>query len=155
MSAKKVLGAFCHELGCNVTIDDARRACFALEQKDRKRFRFSCSDRHCNVTMSGVNYHVKAEDGDKFKAAHLIPTHQAVNGISSPVISNKIYNLVKQRMTSLKGKPDKNLETTSTILTLLSITIHPQELRHLAPLARQQQKLSQTNQTKKRKYQVE
>lgn len=80
MSAKKVLVAFCHELGCNVTIDDARRAYFALEQKDRKRFRFSCSDRHCNVTMSGVNYHVKAEDGDKFKAAHFRSPHPHTPG---------------------------------------------------------------------------
>lgn len=80
MPAKKVLVAFCHELGCNVTIDDARRAYFALEQKDRKRFRFSCSDRHCNVTMSGVNYHVKAEDGDKFKAAHFRSPHPHTPG---------------------------------------------------------------------------
>lgn len=66
----KVLFAYCHELKRSVSIDEARVEYFAVEESKRKRFVFSCSDRHCNVAVTGVNYHVKAEDGQKFKTAH-------------------------------------------------------------------------------------
>jgi len=75
MSKTKVLFAYCHELGCCLSIDEARTAFFSRKLEERKRFTFSCSDRNCNVTISGVNYHIKAEDGEKFKAAHFRSPH--------------------------------------------------------------------------------
>ncbi|WP_416414390.1 hypothetical protein [Pantoea sp. App145] len=70
MSNTKVLFAYCHELDRSVSIDEARTEYFSALPDKRKRFKFSCSDRHCNVSITGVNYHVKAEDGHKFKEAH-------------------------------------------------------------------------------------
>jgi len=58
-----------------LSIDGARTEFFSRKLEERKRFTFSCSDRSCNVTISGVNYHVKAEDGVKFKAAHFRSPH--------------------------------------------------------------------------------
>ena len=75
MSKTKVLFAYCHELGRCLSIDEARTEFFSRKPEERKRFTFSCSDRNCNVTISGVNYHVKAEDGEKFKAAHFRSPH--------------------------------------------------------------------------------
>lgn len=66
----KVLFAYCHELDRIVSIDEARIEYFAVDEIKRKRFVFSCSDRQCSVTVTGVNYHIKAEDGEKFKTAH-------------------------------------------------------------------------------------
>ncbi|KLF28676.1 hypothetical protein YA29_16445 [Klebsiella aerogenes] len=66
----KVLFAYCHELKRSVSIDEARIEYFAIDEKNRKRFVFSCSDRQCKVAVTGVNYHVKAEDAPKFKTAH-------------------------------------------------------------------------------------
>ncbi|ENN8378616.1 hypothetical protein ACAX46_004082 [Providencia rettgeri] len=71
----KVVVAYCHELEHCVSIDDARREFFYLDENKRKRFNFSCSDRQCNALISGVNYHVKAEEGQKFKAAHFKTPH--------------------------------------------------------------------------------
>ncbi|MCE0489550.1 hypothetical protein LU196_05710 [Pantoea sp. Mb-10] len=70
MPKTKVLFAYCLELDRCLSIDEARTEYFSRKPEQRKRFTFSCSDRNCNVTISGVNYHVKAEDGEKFKAAH-------------------------------------------------------------------------------------
>lgn len=70
MQKTRVLFAYCHELQRSVSIDEARREFFALDKNKRKRFTFSCSDRQCNVAVTGVNYHIKAEDGPKYKAAH-------------------------------------------------------------------------------------
>lgn len=70
MSKTKVLFAYCHEFERAVSIDEARAEFFSLPGESRKRFTFSCSDRHCSVGVTGVNYHVKAEDGHKFKDAH-------------------------------------------------------------------------------------
>lgn len=70
MTKTKVLFAYCKELDRCVSIDEARTEFFSRKPHDRQRFTFSCSDRNCNVTIRGVNYHVKAEDGNKFKAAH-------------------------------------------------------------------------------------
>lgn len=75
MSKTKVLFAYCHELGRCLSIDEARTEFFSRKPEERKRFTFSCSDRNCDVTISGVNYHVKAEDGEKFKAAHFRSPH--------------------------------------------------------------------------------
>ncbi|WP_459176862.1 hypothetical protein [Ewingella americana] len=75
MSKTKVLFAYCHELDRCVSIDEARTEFFSRKPHDRQRFTFSCSDRNCNVTISGVNYHVKAEDGNKFKVAHFRSPH--------------------------------------------------------------------------------
>ncbi|MBZ6976203.1 hypothetical protein JJJ10_09900 [Klebsiella grimontii] len=75
MSKTKVLFAYCHELGRCLSIDEARTEFFSRKPAERKRFTFSCSDRNCDVTISGVNYHVKAEDGEKFKAAHFRSPH--------------------------------------------------------------------------------
>lgn len=75
MQKTKVLFAYCHELDRCVSVDEARTAFFSRKLEDRKRFTFSCSDRHCKVTISGVNYHVKAEDGQKFRAAHFRSLH--------------------------------------------------------------------------------
>ena len=67
----KILFAYCHELDRIVSIDEARVEYFAIEETKRKRFLFSCSDRACcKVAVTGVNYHVKAEDGQKIKVAH-------------------------------------------------------------------------------------
>lgn len=70
MTKTKVLFAYCNELDRCVSIDEARTEFFSRKPHDRQRFTFSCSDRNCNFTIRGVNYHVKAEDGNKFKAAH-------------------------------------------------------------------------------------
>ncbi|CAM3781398.1 hypothetical protein [Rahnella victoriana] len=75
MSKTKVLFAYCHELERCVSIDEARTEFFSRKPNDRQRFTFSCSDQNCSVTISGVNYHVKAEDGNKFKAAHFRSPH--------------------------------------------------------------------------------
>lgn len=75
MSRTKVLFAYCHELDRCLSIDEARTEFFSKKPQDRQRFTFSCSDRNCNVTISGVNYHVKAEDGEKFKVAHFRSPH--------------------------------------------------------------------------------
>lgn len=80
MSKTKVLFAYCHELQRCVSIDEARTEFFSRRQEDRQRFTFSCSDRNCNVTISGVNYHVKAEDGNKFRAAHFRSPHPHQSG---------------------------------------------------------------------------
>lgn len=66
----KVIFAYCHELGRSVSIDDARTEFFSRKPEERRRFTFSCSDRNCGITITGVNYHIKAEDGKKFRAAH-------------------------------------------------------------------------------------
>ncbi|WP_426761719.1 hypothetical protein ACP6EW_12435 [Hafnia paralvei] len=75
MSKTKVLFAYCHELDRCVSIDEARTEFFSRKPNDRQRFTFSCSDHNCSVTISGVNYHVKAEDGKKFKVAHFRSPH--------------------------------------------------------------------------------
>lgn len=75
MSKTKVLFAYCHELERCVSIDEARTEFFSRKPNDRQRFTFSCSDHNCSVTISGVNYHVKAEDGKKFKVAHFRSPH--------------------------------------------------------------------------------
>ncbi|AHW95845.1 hypothetical protein [Enterobacter asburiae] len=75
MSKTKVLFAYCHELDRCISIDEARTEFFSRKPHDRQRFTFSCGDRNCNVTISGVNYHVKAEDGKKFKVAHFRSPH--------------------------------------------------------------------------------
>lgn len=75
MSRTKVLFAYCHELDRCLSIDEARTEFFSKKPQDRQRFTFSCSDSKCNVTISGVNYHVKAEDGEKFKVAHFRSPH--------------------------------------------------------------------------------
>ncbi len=75
MQKTKVLFAYCHELDRCMSIDGARKAFFAVEQAQRRRFRFSCSERDCGVLISGVNYTVKAEDGHKFRAAHFRSPH--------------------------------------------------------------------------------
>ncbi|MEO5523425.1 hypothetical protein ABI309_11640 [Citrobacter youngae] len=75
MSKTKVLFAYCHELDRCISIDEARAEFFSIKPLDRQRFTFSCSDRNCNVIISGVNYHVKAEDGKKFKVAHFRSPH--------------------------------------------------------------------------------
>ncbi len=80
MSKTKVLFAYCHELQRSVSINDARTEFFSVEESERKKFTFSCTDRHCNVTISGVNYHVKAEDGHKYKAAHFRSPHPHLFG---------------------------------------------------------------------------
>lgn len=66
----KVLFAYCQELGRIVSISDARTEFFSRKPEERKRFTFSCSDQSCGVTITGVNYHIKAEEGIKFKASH-------------------------------------------------------------------------------------
>lgn len=66
----KVLFAYCHELKRSVSIDEARIEFFAVDESKRKRFIFSCSDRECKTAVTGVNYHIKAEDAPKFKTAH-------------------------------------------------------------------------------------
>ncbi|MEX9216261.1 hypothetical protein AB7W42_19085 [Providencia rettgeri] len=71
----KVVVAYCHELERAVSIDEARREFFYLDENKRTRFNFSCSDRKCNALISGVNYHVKAEEGKKFRAAHFKTPH--------------------------------------------------------------------------------
>ena len=80
MPKTKVLFAYCHELKRSVSIDEARTEFFSAEEEKRKKFTFSCSDRHCKVTISGVNYHVKAEDGHKYKAAHFRSPHPHLFG---------------------------------------------------------------------------
>lgn len=75
MNKTKVLFAYCHELKRCVSIDEARFEYFSLDPDERKRFTFSCSDRSCNVLISGVNYHIMAEYGVKFKAAHYRSPH--------------------------------------------------------------------------------
>ena len=80
MKKPKVLFAYCHELERSISIDEARLEYFAKEPKERKRFAFSCSDRKCAVLISGVNYHVMAEDGVKFKAAHYRSPHPHMPG---------------------------------------------------------------------------
>lgn len=75
MTKTKVLFAYCKELDRCVSIDEARTEFFSRKPQDRQRFTFSCSDRNCNVTIIGVNYHVKAEDGNKFRAAHFRSPH--------------------------------------------------------------------------------
>lgn len=75
MSKTKVLFAYCHELDRCISIDEARTEFFLRKPYDRQRFSFSCSDRNCNVIISGVNCHVKAEDGKKFKVAHFRSPH--------------------------------------------------------------------------------
>lgn len=75
MSKTKVLFAYCHELDRGISIDEARTEFYSKKQQDRQRFTFSCRDHNCNVTISGVNYHIKAEDGNKFKAAHFRSPH--------------------------------------------------------------------------------
>lgn len=66
----KVVVAYCHELERCVSIDEARKEFFYLNENERIKFNFSCSDRQCDTLMSGVNYRVKAEDGKKYRAAH-------------------------------------------------------------------------------------
>ncbi|MFC7507960.1 hypothetical protein ACFQUX_13305 [Pantoea stewartii] len=66
----KVLFAYCNELKRSVSIDEARREYFALDEQERKRFTFTCDDHNCRVTVTGVNYHLKAEDDEKFITAH-------------------------------------------------------------------------------------
>ncbi|MEF1169572.1 hypothetical protein QTO07_20990, partial [Vibrio campbellii] len=75
MKAPKVLFAYCKELGRSLSISEARAEYFAIDQEKRKRFSFSCSDQSCGVLISGVNYHVKAEDGVKFREAHYRSPH--------------------------------------------------------------------------------
>ncbi|EIO4563822.1 hypothetical protein LQM11_004463 [Vibrio parahaemolyticus] len=75
MKAPKVLFAYCKELGRSLSISEARAEYFAIDQEKRKRFSFSCSDQNCGVLISGVNYHVKAEDGVKFREAHYRSPH--------------------------------------------------------------------------------
>jgi hypothetical protein len=70
MLPTKVLFAYCDELKRSISIAEARTAFFSMEAGKRKRFTFTCSDRNCKVNISAVNYHVKAEDGNKFRAAH-------------------------------------------------------------------------------------
>ena len=66
----KVLFAYCNELKRSVSIVEARIEYFALDEKERKRFTFICDDPDCGVTVTGVNYHLKAEEDEKFIAAH-------------------------------------------------------------------------------------
>ncbi|HIF5677656.1 hypothetical protein L1D25_13295 [Vibrio parahaemolyticus] len=80
MKKPKVLFAYCHELERSISIDEARLEYFAKDPNERKRFAFSCSDRKCGVLISGVNYHVMAEDGVKFKAAHYRSPHPHMPG---------------------------------------------------------------------------
>ncbi|EEG9878450.1 hypothetical protein AAET24_003992 [Salmonella enterica] len=80
MPKTKVLFAYCHELEKIVSINDARTEFFSIKPEERKRFTFSCSDRNCNVIISGVNYHIKAEDGVKFRAAHFRSPHPHMFG---------------------------------------------------------------------------
>ena len=75
MAKIKVLFAYCHELDRSISIDSARLEYFSQDPKRRKRFTFSCSDRNCGVLISGVNYHVMAEAGEKFIAAHYRSPH--------------------------------------------------------------------------------
>ncbi|WP_337049924.1 hypothetical protein [Serratia fonticola] len=75
----KVLFAYCHELGRSVSIDEARVEYFALEDQERKRFTFTCDDHNCRVTITGVNYHLMAEEDEKFITPHFrsrTPHHQ-------------------------------------------------------------------------------
>ncbi len=76
MKRAKVLFAYCHELGRSLSIDQARVEYFSKKPEERKRFTFSCSDRSCGVLISGVNYHVMAEDGVKYQAAHYRSPHE-------------------------------------------------------------------------------
>lgn len=66
----KVLFAYCNELKRSVSIDEARVEYFALEELKRKRFTFTCDDHDCGVTITGVNYHLKAEEDKTFITAH-------------------------------------------------------------------------------------
>lgn len=70
MKRTKVLFAYCHELERSISIDQARAEYFSQKPEKRKRFKFSCSDRNCGVLISGVNYHVMAEEGVKYQTAH-------------------------------------------------------------------------------------
>ena len=76
MKKTKVLFAYCKELKRSISIDEARVEYFFRKKEERKRFTFSCSDRNCGVLISGVNYHVMAEDGIKFIAAHYRSPHE-------------------------------------------------------------------------------
>ena len=80
MKKSKVLFAYCHELGRSISIDQAKIEYFSKKSEERKKFTFSCSDRNCGVLISGVNYHVMAEDGVKFKAAHYRSPHPHLPG---------------------------------------------------------------------------
>ncbi|WP_232625491.1 hypothetical protein [Pectobacterium parmentieri] len=80
MSKTKVLFAYCYELARRVSIDEVRTEFLSQNPHDRQRFTFSCSDRNCNVIISGINYHVKAEDRRKFKAAHFRSPHPHYQG---------------------------------------------------------------------------
>jgi hypothetical protein len=103
MSKTKVLFAYCHELDRCISIDEARTEFFSRKPHDRQRFTFSCGDRNCNVTISGVNYHVKAEDGKKFKVAHFRSPHPHNLGCEWMQFSEEAIqprNLMKQRLTT-------------------------------------------------------
>ncbi|RMO89711.1 hypothetical protein ALQ33_200047 [Pseudomonas syringae pv. philadelphi] len=68
MANLKIIFAYCEELGRSVSIDEARAYYFS--QTEKNRLTFSCSDRTCKVSVTGINYDKKAEDGKKFLAAH-------------------------------------------------------------------------------------
>lgn len=68
MANVKVIFAYCDELGRSLSIDEARTYYFS--QKQKKRLTFSCSDRACKISVTGVNYDKKAEDGKKYMTAH-------------------------------------------------------------------------------------
>lgn len=111
MSKTKVLFAYCHELGRCLSIDEARTEFFSRKPEERKRFTFSCSDRNCDVTISGVNYHVKAEDGEKSKlhtSVHLILTSSDVNGSNSPRMRIRTGVQTSQRLISQNEKQSKS-----------------------------------------------
>lgn len=110
MSKTKVLFAYCHELGRCLSIDEARTEFFSRKPEERKRFTFSCSDRNCDVTISGVNYHVKAEDGEKFKAALPFTSSSQVpdvNGSNSPRMQIRTGVQTSQRLISQNEKQSK------------------------------------------------
>lgn len=107
MSKTKVLFAYCHELERCVSIDEARTEFFSRKPNDRQRFTFSCSDHNCSVTISGVNYHVKAEDGKKFKVAHFRsphPRHQGCEWMQFTEETDQVRQPERLRLITTKEK---------------------------------------------------
>lgn len=87
----RVIQAWCVELNAEVTISQARREFFCLEEP-RAGFTFFCHDPACRslpekVAVSGVNYQVPAEESEKYKAAHFRaykPHHEDCRWILRP-----------------------------------------------------------------------